>query len=267
MMLWRNGVLEDIAHVRIAPDDRGFTLGDGVFETLRVHDGDVLHGERHLHRFRIGAALLGIKVAFDDPTIIVALARTLRANGTTSGSLRLTLSRGPAPRGIATPDVADPTFLISASSASLPSAPASLIISNTTRRNELSPLSRIKSLNYLDSILARREAEACGADDALLLNTQMRVAEATASTLIAALDGVLVTPPVGDGALPGIARGLLLERQVLLEAPLDVTRLRQAKTLLLCNSLGVRGVTALDGAGLQVRPDLVSSLAAILLTR
>lgn len=95
----------------------------------------------------------------------------------------------------------------------------------------------------------------------------MRIAEATASNLIAVHDGVLPAPPVADGALPGIARGLLLEQQALVEAPVELACLRQAETLLLRSSLGLRSVSSLEGRSLRLRPDLVTSLTAILLMR
>lgn len=211
--------------------------------------------------------MLGIEVLFDNVAITQALRQTMLSNGIVDGSLRLTLSRGPAARGIATPENACPTLLISAFRPALPPGPASLIVSMLTRRNEFSPLSRIKSLNYLDSILARREAEALKADDALLPNTRMRIAEATASNLIVVHDGVLLTPPVADGALPGIARSLLLEQQILVEASIDIACLRQAETLLLCSSLGLRSVSSLEGRSLRLQPDLVASLTTILLMR
>ena len=266
-MLWCNGSLRCASETRIAPDDRGFTLGDGLFETLRVHRGDILHAHRHLRRLRHGAALLGIPLDADDSTLIRALSQTLEANALEDGSLRLTLTRGPAERGIATPAASRPTLLISASVQAPPAHPATLVVARTTRRNEFSPLSRIKSLNYLDNILARREAEQQGADDALLLNTRDRLAGSTVGNLIVLLDGVLLTPPVEDGALPGITRGLLTEGGLLTVKSLDLDHLRQAGTLLLCNSLGIRPVASLNGRLLSVRPGLVEELSAFLVSR
>ncbi|MGI4744617.1 MAG: aminotransferase class IV [Janthinobacterium lividum] len=257
---WCDGSLQDSSAVRIAPDDRGFTLGDGLFETIRVSDGAALHGRRHLARLRDGAATLGIPVVRDDDTIEAAWRQVLVANMVVQGSLRLTLTRGPAPRGVAPAASPRPTMLITAAAGRSMFGPVSLIVAGGTRRNEFSPLSRIKSLNYLDSVLARQEALRKGADDAILLNTRGMVAETSAANLIALVDGVLVTPPVEDGALPGIARGLLIERGLVMVAPICPNHLGQTDVLMLCNSLGVRGVVSLDGRVLRQRPDLIGQL-------
>ena len=260
MKAWRDGRLQSSSAIRIAPNDRGFTLGDGLFETIRVSDGAVLHGRRHLARLREGAAILGIPVLRDDDTIEAALHQVLAANMVGQGSLRLTLTRGPAPRGVAPPASPRPTMLITAAPGPSTLHPVSLIVAGETRRNELSPLSRIKSLNYLDSVLARQEALRKGADDAILLNTRGMVAETSAANLIALIDGMLVTPPVEDGALPGIARGLLIEKGLVMVAPVCPSHFGHADALMLCNSLGVRGVVSLDGRGLGQHPCLIERL-------
>jgi len=132
-----------------------------------------------------------------------------------------------------------------------------------TRRNEHSPLARVKSLNYLDNILARREAAENGADDAILLNTRGRVAETTIANLFALIDGRVVTPSVAEGALPGIARGLILERLEVAERPLTLAELRRAGEIVLTNSLGVRPVVAVDGVPLTGGDGLLRSLAEL----
>lgn len=260
MKVWYDGVLQDRSSTRIAPDDRGFTLGDGLFETIRVSDGVALHGRRHLARLRDGAATLGIPVPRDDDAIEAAWCQVLVANMMEQGSLRLTLTRGPAPRGVAPPASPCPTMLITAATGHSVLGPVALIVAGKTRRNEFSPLSRIKSLNYLDSVLARQEALEKGADDAILLSTRGMVAETSAANLIVLLDGALVTPPVEDGALPGIARGLLIERRLVMIAPICPSSLGHAETLMLCNSLGVRGVVSLDGHALRQHPHLIKRL-------
>lgn len=263
-MIWCNGVLRPHGETRIAPDDRGFTLGDGLFETIRVHAGAVLHVARHLARLRDGAGRLGIPIMRDDASIGAALTATASANALQQGSLRLTVSRGPAARGLASPQDPRPTMLISAGGLS-DLSPVRAIIADSTRRNEFSLLSRIKSLNYLDGVLARREAEAAGAAEAILLNTGGWVAEATAANLVVMLDGELLTPPVDHGALPGIARGLLIARGVVTEAPITPEALHDAGAILTCSSLGVRLITTLDGRAVPPRPDLATSLGATLL--
>ncbi len=260
MTCWLNGALL-ASGAAIDPDDRGFTLGDGLFETVRVDDGQPAQLHRHLHRLRAGAAMLGIPMPWDDDALGAALAATIAANAVRNGSARLTLSRGPAPRGMRFPQPARPTGLITATGTMSASAgPVHAVLCTTTRRNEWSPLSRIKSLNYLDGVLARLEADRCGAGDALLLNTRGVLAEASAANLLVLSGGRLLTPPVADGALPGIRRGLLIERCGVAEASLPPEVLLRAEAVFLSSSLGLRGVASLDGRALSRRDDLLAEL-------
>ena len=117
----------------------------------------------------------------------------------------------------------------------------------STRRNERSPLAGLKSLNYLDAVLARREAAAAGADDAILLNTRDRVAEATAANVFCVLAGELVTPPLADGVLPGIMRACVMEATPVTERSIGAGELASAREIFLTSSLSLRSVVALNG--------------------
>jgi branched-chain amino acid aminotransferase len=249
---WLSGAFVEVARARIDPSDRGFTLGDGIFETIRAEAGAPAHAGRHLARLHHGATLLGIEIPFDDQTLHEAMCVVLAQNALASAALRLTLTRGPAARGVLPPTTTQPTILISAGPLPPPAPPARVIVCQRTRRNELSPLAAIKSLNYLDGILARMEATAAGADDALLLNTRGRVAEATAANIFLHVDGNWITPPVQDGALPGIGRALLLERGVATELCVSPETLRRCDAALLVNSLSTRTVAAIDGRNLNL---------------
>jgi branched-chain amino acid aminotransferase len=251
IQVWLNGELRDAFEARIDPVDRGFTLGDGVFETLKVEEGQIRLLDRHLARLRHGLRVLGFAIAESDANLEAAIRDLLIANAMQNAALRLTVTRGPAPRGVLPPRDFKPTVLITAGPLPPELPAARVIVARGTRRNELSPLSRIKSLNYLDSILARREAEAAGADDALLLNGAGFVAESTASTVFLLVDGELVTPPVGDGALPGIARGEILRHGRAQEARVTVEMLARAQAGVLTNSLSFRGICAIEGRELK----------------
>ncbi len=213
-LLWVNGKLLPVGEAALDPRDRGFTLGDGLFETMRVRGGAVLRIERHLSRLRAGAAVLGLSPLPKDEGLKDAIARTLAANGLTDAAVRLTISRGvPKRRGLLPEPEPNPSMVIHAEPftgypAELYERGARAVISGI-RRNEHSPLARVKSLNYLDNVLARREAEARGVDDALLLNTAGDLACASAANLFLLLDGALVTPSVASGALPGTVRELV----------------------------------------------------------
>jgi branched-chain amino acid aminotransferase len=261
MLTWLNGRLLDASAARIVANDRGLLLGHGCFETIRIQNGAPAHLSRHLARLRNGASLLRIPIDLPDIALagaITAIAVANVPNG--AGSARLTLTAGPGPRGLAPPATQTPTILITAGPAAGQGPPPRLVIATAARRAALSPLSRIKSLNYADNLLARFEAIDQGADDALLRNEKGDLACATAACLFILEAGRLLTPPVTDGALPGILRALLIERAGVGEATLTPDRLRAADAILLGNALGLRPVADLDGAPLEPRPDLAADL-------
>ncbi|MCH7864657.1 MAG: aminotransferase class IV family protein [Proteobacteria bacterium] len=247
----------DGAEARIDPTDRGLTLGDGLFETIAVRGATPARLDAHLARLREGARVIGLDVPLSDPALADALSEVVEANHMVEGSLRLTLTRGPAPRGLAPVDPAAPSLLIMGWPGDLPGdlsgdstapEPVTAIIATRTRRNEHSPLARIKSLNFLDGILAAREAAEKGADDALLLNTRGTLAEATAANLFLVIDGRAVTPPVDDGALPGVMRADVLRGLGAEENTLGPDDLAHASEAFLTNALGIRALVTVDGA-------------------
>lgn len=247
MRVWLNGALVADSAARIDPADRGFTLGDGLFETIRVAEGRACHLDRHFARLRAGLDLLDLALPWDEATLGMGMAALVGMAGLTAGALRLTVSRGPAPRGLLPPERPAPTVLITVSPPAPAHGPVRAVIARGTRRNEHSPLSRVKALSALDLVLARQEAARAGADDALLLNTAGRLAEASYANLFLVLDGQLLTPPAAEGALPGIRRGLILESGAASERPLAEKDISRASEILLTNSLGVRAVVAVDG--------------------
>ena len=158
-----------------------------------------------------------------------AVEEVLEANGLTGALVRITVSRGaPAERGLMPPANARPTVAINAtpfegSTGERYALGIGAIISRI-RRNESSPLSRIKSCCYLDSVLARLEAKERGAEEALFLNTNGDLACGASSNLFLAVDSVLVTPPVESGVLPGITRRVVLELAGRLDLPHEERR-------------------------------------------
>lgn len=261
MKIWLNGAIMPGTTARLDPADRGFTLGDGVFETIRIADGRPMHLHRHLRRLHAGLAVLAMPLARTDAELARAIALTAQANGLGEGAVRLTVSRGPAPRGVLPPAAPAPTVLVTTGPLPGATGPAHAVVATSTRRNEMSPLCRIKSLNYLDGILARLEAAGRGADEALLLNTAGRLAEATAANLFVLRGSAVLTPPLTDGALPGILREILVERCSVVEAPLRTEDVLAADAAFLGNSLGLRPLASLDGRPLGTRPGLIADLA------
>ncbi|MFC0220597.1 aminotransferase class IV [Pseudochelatococcus lubricantis] len=261
MIGWLNGSLLDGTRHALSVTDRGFLLGDGLYETIRVTNGEAAHLERHLARLAHGAAVIGLPLPAVD--VAAAVAAVIAANALQAGSLRLTFTRGSGPRGLLPPDAPDPTLLITAFPASPQAATAHVIVASRTRRNEHSPVAGIKSTNCLDNIIARLEARDCGADDALLLNTAGRIAEASAANVFALIGGVWLTPPVAEGALPGITRARILETGGR-EASLTVDDLLNADEIVLTSSLGIRAVKALAGKDLPASGPGASRLARAL---
>lgn len=216
-VLWVDGRLVPADGPHLSARDRGFTLGDGLFETMRARAGIIERIERHLARLRSGAAVLEIPLPWPDDGLREAVARTLEANRLAEAAVRLSVSRGVAlHRGLLPEPDAEPSLVIDAYP--FDGYPPELYergmraVTSPIRRDERSPLARVKSLCYLDNVLARRGAALVGADEALLLNTSGDLADATGSNVFLALDGALVTPDIASGALPGTMRAFVLER-------------------------------------------------------
>jgi branched-chain amino acid aminotransferase/4-amino-4-deoxychorismate lyase len=236
----------------IPADDRGLLLGDGLFETLLAEDGELRGFEPHMARLHRGCAVLGL--APPDPAAALELARAaLEGSGLAKGRavVRLNLTGGSG-RGLDRTPGSPSRLFATAGSAPGPEAPARLVTSDV-RRNEGSPASRLKTLSYLDNVLARRQARAAGADEALMLNNRGEVACAAAANLFWIRKGRLCTPALECGVLDGImrakvmeaARGLGLE---VAEVRAGRAELGAAEGLFLTNSvIGVRPVASLDG--------------------
>ncbi len=247
-MVWLDGRLHPAAEARIDPADRGLLLGDGLFETMRARRGAVLRLDAHLARLRAGVAALRIAPLPSDAGFAAAFDAVLRANGLADAVLRLTVTRGPAGRGLPPPATARPTVLIAAVlPPPAPPGPARVVVARTTRRNEYSPLCAVKSLNRLDDVLARIEAAERNADDALLLNGAGWLTESTVANLFVVVRGELMTPPLRDGALPGTVRAALIADHGAVERPMAEADLAAADEAFLTNALGVRPLIALGG--------------------
>lgn len=243
------------AAARIDPSDRGFTLGDGVFETLRAYGGRPFRLAAHVARLAAGAAALGIPLPLPAARIAEAVTETIAANDLKRGdaAIRITLSRGIGARGLLPPTDARPTLMIAATTYQPPAPhPLSAVIVDV-RRNEHSPLARLKSLNYLDNVLAQRDAAARGADEAILLNTAGRLACAARANLFVLRGRTLLTPPASEGVLAGITRAEVLEsvRELGIgvhETPLERDALAAADEAFLSNSLmEIAGLGRIDG--------------------
>ncbi|MDG2530973.1 aminotransferase class IV [Caulobacter endophyticus] len=252
----------------IPPNDRGLLLGDGLFETLLALDGQVRHVEAHLDRMAAGCLALGLPPLDRERARGLILAAPGEA-GLTSGraAVRLTLTAGSGGRGLDRPEAPVPVLLASCAAAPPAGAPATAVVA-TVRRNEGSPASRLKTLAYLDNVLARAEARAAGADEALMLNNRGHLACASAGNLFWLEGDVLATPALGCGVLAGLARGRIMAAAgglglTVREVHAGPEALPAASAAFLTNSLtGVRPLVSLDGRILGADPR-VAALAAV----
>lgn len=248
--------------------DRGLLLGDGVFDTSLVLGGRMVWRAAHLARLRSHAAVLGFDVEAARLEAAVDGALATLAGG--HAALRITVTRGPGPRGLAPTGEARPTILAAVAPLTSSSLFAPVRLHPTTvRRNESSPLSRVKSLGYGDAVLAAAEARAAGFDDAVFLNGAGHVACAGTANVFAIFGRELATPPLEDGILDGIARRVLLAAAediglVPVERSLTLGELEAAPIVVCTSSLRlVSVVTALGVApkGDEGSGDLAARLA------
>ncbi len=268
MRVWHDGNLLK-GRVAISAFDRGLTLGDGIFETIAVVNGTPLWRFEHVTRMAAAAQELGIPFKADAvENCIDALSH--RAGG--HSVLRLTLTRGDVARGLGANGNSPTLFgTLQSFDADLRFQPATLITS-TVRRNLHSPASRLKTLSYIDNIIAGREAEAAQADDAVMLNTEGRIACATVGNVFLVVDGVLVTPPLTEAILPGIMRGAVIAAASHLSIPVQEMKLNpsdavSADAMFTTNSLRfIRPVTKLDGKRMRTTSKTIKSLMKALLT-
>ena len=251
----------------IPTDDRGLLLGDGLFETVLAVRGALVGVEAHLDRMAAGCAALGLP-RLDRAEARALMAAALAGLDAPRAAVRLTLTAGSGGRGLDRPEAPQVRMLATAAPAPAPADPADLI-SSTVRRNEFSPSSRLKTLAYLDNVLARAEAREAGMDEALMLNTRGDVACAAAANVFWLWGGRLFTPSLDCGVLAGTmraqviaaARGLGVE---VAEVRSGVAELARADAVFLTNSLiGVRPVRSLDGFGLGDAALVVQLSAAV----
>jgi branched-chain amino acid aminotransferase/4-amino-4-deoxychorismate lyase len=239
---------------RIPADDRGFTLGDGLFETLLAIDGELIALDAHLARLRAGCETIGLPPPLDAEVARAIEAALAASDGLPRIALRLSYSAGSGGRGLERPPAPAPRLVATAAAAPPPGRPLKLITAST-RRNEGSAVSRLKSLSYIDSVLARREARAKGADEALMLNNRGELASAAAANLFWLEGRSLFTPALECGVLAGVVRAALVARAGVREVRAGPEALERADAVFLTNSLiGLAPAAELDGRPFAAHP-------------
>jgi branched-chain amino acid aminotransferase len=215
MQIYLNGRLVPAKEAVVSVLDHGFLYGDGVYETMRVYDGVTFMLDEHLKRLYRSASLIGLTIPLDADSLKRSVYETLIANSLRNAFVRLTISRGYGPIGL-DPDLCpEPTVVIVAQEMkdyprSFHEKGISLIIPETKRNFKEALNPEIKSLNFLNNILAKIEAKKRGAYDAIMLNVYGKLSEGTISNIFFYKNGILCTPSPECGILNGITRSIVI---------------------------------------------------------
>lgn len=251
MIAWVNGAWVKGGAPALAASDRGFTLGDGLFETI-YYDGAALRRfSRHRARLCTSTCALGLPAppsGLDSLCLDVLTKNDLRH---APASVRVTWTSGAGARGLARPEPMAPTLVITAAPFARDAAPASIVTARVRREDGVT--ARHKTLSYIANVMAMREA---GANEAVLLNRSGLLAGGARCNVVCVIDGALRTPAVAHGALPGTVRAAMLD------APLDVRvsaigagEIARIEAAAITNALqGVRRVSRWDGRALGAHP-------------
>lgn len=237
-----NGTLipSDTASVPIS--DRGLLYGDGLFETIRIYNSVPFRLHCHLSRLLKAAETLRFTTTLTEKAFEDTISELLSANGRSDGVLRVMVTRGSGESGLDPNEASVPTVLMTTSPLRATLGPGCRVVTVQARRDERSPLSLLKSINYLPNILARFEVKDRSADEGLSLNVSGSVAEGTVSNVFWVKGSVLYTPAITCGILGGITRQVVLEiaeKEAILvaEGSFSPSTLRDAEAMLLTNSL------------------------------
>ncbi len=263
MLVWIGDSLVDERDAHVSVFDRGLTVADGVFETLKIVGGQPFAVSRHLRRLGDSAAGLGL-VAPRSDLVRRAIDEVVAANREGLGGfarLRITYTAGESALG-SDRGTGAPTLLVAAS-ASKPWPATTTIATVPWRRNEHSSVTGLKTTSYAENVVALARAKSQGASEAILANTAGQLCEGTGSNIFIVRDGVALTPILASGALPGITRELVLEWTDAVEADLSMDDLVAADEVFLTSSTrDVHPVHEVDAAQLAAPGPITAQIAA-----
>ncbi len=216
LKIYMNGTLVPEEDAKVSVFDHGLLYGDGVFEGIRVYGGNVFQLEEHVLRLYESAAAIRLVIPISTDEMTDAVEQTVKANGITDGYVRLVITRGAGSLGLDIRKTSNPQIIIIADTITL--YPEEIyqkgmeLITASTIQNHPQALSpRIKSLNYLNNILAKIEGTDAGTVEALMMNHKGEVAECTGDNIFIVKKGILKTPPVDAGILEGVTRNVVME--------------------------------------------------------
>jgi branched-chain amino acid aminotransferase len=216
MKIWLDEKLVEEQDAKISVFDHGLLYGDGVFEGIRFYNGRVFRLEEHISRLFDSARAIVLNMPWTQEQVCQFTVDTIKANGLNDGYVRLVVTRGTGGLGLNPYLCERPSMFIIGSTISLYpeeyySKGLAIITCATRRPAPAALMPQVKSLNYLNNIMAKVEAIQSGAMEAVMLNEQGYVAECTGDNLFLLKNGKLLTPPVSDGALDGVTRRVILE--------------------------------------------------------
>ena len=216
MKIYIDGQFYDKENAKISVFDHGLLYGDGVFEGIRFYNGRVFHLEEHIDRLFDSARAIALNIGMDKSAVIEATLETIRQNNLQDGYIRLVVTRGVGDLGLNPMLCPKASLFIIASKITLYSADKYEngldVVTCATRRiphGALSPM--VKSLNYLNNVMAKIEAQNAGAGEGLMLNEQGFVSECTGDNIFIIKNGVITTPPISAGALAGVTRSVVFD--------------------------------------------------------
>ncbi|HZJ14457.1 MAG TPA: branched-chain-amino-acid transaminase [Chthoniobacteraceae bacterium] len=216
LKIYLDGALVPESQAKVSVFDHGLLYGDGVFEGIRFYNGRVFRLEQHIRRLYDCARALLLNIPLTPEEMIRATCETIRANNLRDGYIRLVITRGVGPMGLSPFKCPKSSIIIIAASIALYPEDAyrtgltmATVATRRPSHDMLSP--QVKSLNYLNNVMAKVEAIQAGAEEGLMLNDSGLVAECTGDNLFIVRDGIISTPPLTAGALDGITRGVVFE--------------------------------------------------------
>ena len=214
--IYIDGKFYSEANAKISVFDHGLLYGDGIFEGIRFYNGRVFRLEEHLHRLWDSARSICLQIPMTKKEMTEAVLETIRQNRLRDGYIRLLVTRGIGNLGLNPTQCKSPSVIIIAATIALYHEDfyrkGLTIVTCATRRSNPAALNpAVKSLNYLNNVMARIEANLAGADEALMLNDAGNVAECTADNVFVVKHDQIITPPVTAGALRGITRSVVFE--------------------------------------------------------
>ncbi len=251
--VWLNGRLVPHHEAVIPVFDHGVTVGDGLFETMRVTRGAAFALRRHLERLARTAAALELAIP-DRATFEVAIAQVIEAAGLAEARLRVTVTAGVAPMGSGRGG--GPANVIITIAPLPPERTSAAVVLVPWPRNERGATAGLKTTSYAENVIALAHAARHGGDEAIFANTLGNLCEGSGSNVVVGIGGRLVTPPLSAGCLAGVTRDLvLLVVPELVEEDLPASALRNADEAFLLSSIrDVQPIDSVDGTALRASP-------------